>query len=34
MQTYIPRSMDEVPQHVYERINEDIEDGTQNMDSM
>ena len=34
MQAYIPRSMDEVPQHVYERIHDDIEDGHVNTDSM
>ena len=34
MQAYIPRSMDEVPQHVYERIADDIEDGVANPDSM
>jgi len=34
MEAYIPRSMDEVPQHVYERIQDDIEDGCANPDSM
>jgi len=34
MEAYIPRSMEEVPQHIYERIQEDMEDGIVNPDCM